>query len=461
METSSAPVLIEAESISKRYPIRPVTIFPPVRSIFERDYALFRGRRDPEDETAETPRTFAAGEYDLGIDAVADDDDDDDDDLDDEAGVGPPPPVAGADETFWALRDVSLQVRAGAAVGIAGGPGAGKSTLLRILAGRALPTTGRVSVRGQLAPLAVDVQRALGLTAKASGHDVVLASRLVGVDARVSRRHREEIEELARPLLDPYGDPARGAALRLGVAASVVLPGDVTLLDDMRGLDDEFVARIVERLRRGLDSGRALVLATRDVTFARELCGELISLAGEDDPAAEPDAPEESAPRRVRAVPFNASAALLTSEVQTATGARSKRFGTHEELFVEIRVETASPYTSVRCGVCFMPRNGPAGFRLEQPEPLEVVRPGTHVLVARLRPGSLPSAAFDVRADATVVAPGESPAPVIARGAGRLRIDGDALDFAQPSAPPEACWDGSSVWPVEADWLIREEPRGR
>ena len=478
--------VLEAEAISKLYPSRPVTIFPPVRSIFEREFG-FPGRRSSEEEKKEDVRTrsFAAAEYDLGLGGDDEDEEDDDDDLEQEPGQAP---AEGPDETVWVLRDVSLRVSPGDSVGIVGGPDAGKSTLLRILAGRAFPTEGRVVAQGRVAPLAADVRKALGLASKVGGHNPVLAMRLLGIDAATAKQHRSEIEELAEPLLTPDGDPAPGAAQRLAVASTVVVPSDVILLDGFRGLDDTFVSLIVERLRERLGEGSALVLASRDTSLARQLCGRLLLLeggslaelgdssaavasyngaAGADRSATRaaaasatiPDGASPSVPAVVRA--FNASAALLSAEVQTAFGARSKLFDSRDELRVEVRLETAVRDAEVRCGICFTPRDGGIGFRTELAEPLVVPRPRTHVLVAHFPPGTLPNSGYEVRADATVAVAGEREATLIARVAGRFRIEGDDLGFTEPTEPPAPCWDGTSTWPVEAEWSIRQERRGR
>ena len=147
--------------------------------------------------------------------------------------------------------------------------------------------------------------------------------------------------------------------------------------------------------------------------------------------------------------------------MQTPAGVRSKRFDSRDELSVEIRLETAVRDAEVRCGICFTRRDGAPGFRMELPEPLQIPRPRTHVLVARVLPGTLPSSGFEVRADATVAVAGEPEATLIARVAGRFRIEGDELDFTEPAEPPAPCWDGTSAWPVEAEWSIRQERRGR
>jgi hypothetical protein len=275
------------------------------------------------------------------------------------------------------------------------------------------------------------------------------------------------------------------------VAATVILPSDAIVVDDMRRLDDAFITRVTDRLRERLGAGTALVVASRDAPMVEELCHEVIllrdgTIADRGDPAQwaarratardgertkaarsapapapEPTVAEPEAPPRPREVAaFNASAALIAAEVQTAERLRTKRFHAHEELRVEIRLETAVSAVEVRCGISFMPRSGATGFRLELPQPLGVPRPQAQVLVARIFPATLPSGGYEVRADATVTV-ASAPAGLIARGAGRIRIEDEGIDFPTPADPPVEGWDGSAAWPVEAEWFVDEERRRR
>ena len=106
---------------------------------------------------------------------------------------------------------------------------------------------------------------------------------------------------------------------------------------------------------------------------------------------------------------------------------------------------------------------------MESASRLEAARPpfewnfqrqsGSAVRDSRILPGTLPGTAFEVRADATVAGAALPEATVIARSAGRVRIEGDELDFTEPAEPPVKCWDGTSTWLVAADWSVRQGPR--
>lgn len=499
-----------AEGISKSYPVTPVRLFPPVTSMFERGW-FSRNRSSEEEESEAKPKDGSERPADgrpaprprpqtrqTDDDLYDDDDDfDDDEDEDDDEGPvrsgGPTPERPG--EMFWALKDVSFRVPPGAGLGVLGGPGAGKSTLLGILGGRTFPTEGRVLVRGRTSPVPAGLAKALGLTDKGTfSFSLPMACQLLGIEARLVKQHEDEIEDLAQPLVDEHGEPAPGAWGRLAVATAVVLPWSVILLEEgLRGTEGAFMAQIAERLRGRLQDGASLVLASRTPELVEELCDDVILLhegsimerGGASGVVGSYDAAQAAgdgergsgrasgsdrssgtlAPSRQHwdggelripdVVPaFNGSAALLSATLRAGSG-RSKKIDAADEVLVEIRLETAGPDVEAKCGVSFTPRNGEdVGIRVEHPEPLRFVNPGSYVLAARVLPGELQGGAFEVRVDAVVADPAEPGASVIARDIGRVRIAGDDLDATEPAEPAVPQWDGRLMRLAEADWSI-------
>jgi hypothetical protein len=140
--------------------------------------------------------------------------------------------------------------------------------------------------------------------------------------------------------------------------------------------------------------------------------------------------------------------------VQTPTGERSKSLDADAGLVVEIRLETAVPNIELHCGVSFMPRSGETGLRVQLPEALRLAHPRTYTLEARIPPGTLRSGGYQVRADAIVAAGAATEARAIARGLGRVRIEGDEQPVADGGEPPVMDWDGRPARRVEADWSI-------
>jgi ABC-type polysaccharide/polyol phosphate transport system ATPase subunit len=511
--TENRDAVIVAEGISKRYPLEPVRLFPPVVMFHRRSWFPLRrsaGAEEPDsaakasseqDPAADRARVRARRrkrerDYEDLEDDDDDLDDDDDDDDDDEeemapGRVGGPTPMQPG-EMFWALRDVSFSLRAGAALGVLGGPGAGKTTLLNILGGRVFPTEGQVVTRGTISPMPGDLAKGITLSGKGFfPMDLVMGCRLLGLHSHVVKPHREEIEELAQPVLDPDGDPAPGAATRLAVATAVTLPADAILIEDgLRGMDEAFTARIVERLQNRLRDGTAVVLSSRRPEVLGALCDEIIVLEqgavarrgpvsdGIDGHEAVRDRDGDAPAKRQRArspaargtrslrpaasastapsvpAPFHESAALISVELQAADGSRSKRVDATDELSVSIRLETVLPDTEVRCGVCFTPRSGDTGVRVEHPEPLRLSDPRAYVVQVRVPAGTLPAGSYQVHADAVIATGAERDSNAIRRDAGRLRIVGEHPNAAPPQAAPVEHWDGCVSWRADADWSL-------
>jgi hypothetical protein len=250
-------------------------------------------------------------------------------------------------------------------------------------------------------------------------------------------------------------------------------------------VDEGFRAKVAERLRERLRAGSAVLLASRRAALVQELCDEALVLSGGlvvDRGDAKSVAQryeaaggggKRGAPRResVTIAPgrylseghklcipptvtaFNASAALISGTLRTATGRMKRVDADADEVLIEIVLETATQDVEAHCGVTFTPRDEQEnGIRLEIPEPLRFVASGTYRLQARTRRGALLAGLYDVRADAIVVNPADSEATVIARDIGRVKIDGKAPASAGPAGAPVAHWDGLSHWRAEAEW---------
>jgi ABC-type polysaccharide/polyol phosphate transport system ATPase subunit len=501
--------VVVAEGVSKRYPGIALPLFAPMYSMFQR--RPFRRKRPVAyDETQDATENGDRGsrsrsdkgkrrrdedyrddEYLNEEDDLDEGDDEDDDFADDEEWV---PQHPQRDAPFWALKDVSFRVGPGRGLAVVGPKESGKTTLLRIISGGATPTEGRVLVRDPVSRLPADLAKGLSVTTKGTfGFHLILGSQMLGIPAPLVKRHREEIEELARPQPNHEGDPDPASIIRLAVAMTVVLPSSVILLEDplARGDDplaEDFAERMIPRIHDRLRSGSSLVLASRSMELAQELCDEAIllnegsivdrgvprdlggrsaALQGKGKKATrEPKSAKLVGPSQhlspepeIRVPPvvpsFNAAAALHSATLSTTSGRSKEIDATADEVTVEIRFGTALPDVEAHCGVGFTPRSGDgAGIRLEPPEPLRFVSPRTYVLAARIPPGTLPCGVYEVRADAVVANPDEREASVIATNVGRVRVVGDEPDVPEPDHSPAPHWDGSLSWRAEVEWSV-------
>ncbi len=177
-------------------------------------------------------------------------------------------------EEFWALRDVSLTVNRGEAFGIIGRNGSGKSTLLKVVARVLRPTTGRVRVRGCVAPL-LEVGAAFHpeLTGR---ENIFLNGTLLGFSRRHIHRHFDRIVSFAE-LGDFIDAPLRtyssGMIARLGFAIATDVRPDVLIVDEVLSVGDaEFQVKSAARIREFKEQGTTILLVSHDLTALAEIC---------------------------------------------------------------------------------------------------------------------------------------------------------------------------------------------
>jgi lipopolysaccharide transport system ATP-binding protein len=140
---------------------------------------------------------------------------------------------------FWALQDVSLQVRRGECLGLIGRNGAGKSTLLKLLTGLLKPDAGRISIRGRVASL---IELGAGFNPILTGREniYVNGSALGFSRAELKRRFDEIVEfsELESFIDTPVQHYSSGMKIRLGFSVAAHLEPDVLFLDEVLAVGD-------------------------------------------------------------------------------------------------------------------------------------------------------------------------------------------------------------------------------
>ncbi|MUG98077.1 ATP-binding cassette domain-containing protein [Scytonema sp. UIC 10036] len=181
---------------------------------------------------------------------------------------------------FWALNDVSFDLKRGEALGLVGSNGAGKSTLLRIISGLIKPDTGTVKVRGRVAPLI-----ALG-----AGFNPILTGREnIYANMSVLGLATEEIEEKFQEVVDfagiadaidaPVQTYSSGMAARLGFACAVHIEPDVLLIDEVLAVGDiSFRMKCYQRLAKLREQGTAFILVSHNPHVVLNVCESSIYL---------------------------------------------------------------------------------------------------------------------------------------------------------------------------------------
>jgi len=174
----------------------------------------------------------------------------------------------------WALRDVSVDIEPGEAVGLFGANGSGKSTLLKILTRVMYPTYGRLDVAGRVGAL---IEVRAGIHPDLTGREnIYLYGSLLGLKrAEVARRFDEiiafaEVEEAVDRQLKFYSS---GMGMRLGFAVAAYLNPDILLVDEVLAVGDAaFQQKCLNRMREVLLDGTTLVFVSHDLATIEATC---------------------------------------------------------------------------------------------------------------------------------------------------------------------------------------------
>lgn len=180
----------------------------------------------------------------------------------------------------WALKNVSLEVHRGEVFGIVGRNGAGKTTLLKVIARVLRPTTGRVVVRGLVAPL---LGLGAGFNDELTGREnIFLSGATLGFPYKDMARRFDRIVDFADigEFIDaPLRTYSTGMRARLGFAIATDVKPDVLLLDEIMSVgDEEFKARCNSRIDSFRKAGATVVVVSHGLATIEELCSRAIFL---------------------------------------------------------------------------------------------------------------------------------------------------------------------------------------
>ncbi len=181
---------------------------------------------------------------------------------------------------FWAVRDVSFEVRQGEVVGIIGRNGAGKSTLLKLLSRITEPTTGRFGVRGRVGSL---LEVGTGFHPELTGREnIELSGTLLGMNRREIRRHFDEIVAFAEidDFLDtPVKRYSSGMYVRLGFAIAAHLNPEILIVDEVLAVGDaQFQKKCLGKMNDVAASGRTVLFVSHNMAAVRSLTSRCILL---------------------------------------------------------------------------------------------------------------------------------------------------------------------------------------
>src|SRR5277367_5140649 len=182
------------------------------------------------------------------------------------------------DETFWALKDVSLQVDEGEVLGLIGRNGAGKTTLLKILSRITKPTTGWAEIHGRVGSL---LEVGTGFHPELTGREnAFLSGAILGMNKKEIERKFDEIvafAELEKFIDTPVKHYSSGMYVRLAFAVAAHLEPEILLVDEVLAVGDiNFQKKCLGKMGDVARAGRTVVLVSHQMNQIRRLCHRVV-----------------------------------------------------------------------------------------------------------------------------------------------------------------------------------------
>lgn len=185
------------------------------------------------------------------------------------------------EEEFWALKDVSFEIKQGDRVGIIGRNGAGKSTLLKILSRITEPSTGKISIRGRVASL---LEVGTGFHPELTGRENIhLNGAILGMSRGEIKRKFDEIvafAEVEKFLDTPVKRYSSGMYVRLAFSVAAHLEPEILIVDEVLAVGDaQFQKKCLGKMEDvSLKEGRTVLFVSHQMSAVEQLCNSAILL---------------------------------------------------------------------------------------------------------------------------------------------------------------------------------------
>jgi ABC-type polysaccharide/polyol phosphate transport system ATPase subunit len=182
---------------------------------------------------------------------------------------------------FWAVKDVSFDIRPGELVGIVGANGAGKSTLLKMLSRVTIPTSGRAIIRGRVGCM---LEVGTGFHPELTGREnVFLSGAILGMSKAEIRRKFDEIvafSEIEKFIETPVKHYSSGMYLRLAFSVAAHLEPEVLLVDEVLAVGDaRFASKCINKMRSLHTKGMTIAIVTHHMFLVQTLCTRAICMS--------------------------------------------------------------------------------------------------------------------------------------------------------------------------------------
>jgi ABC-2 type transport system ATP-binding protein len=193
-------------------------------------------------------------------------------------------------EEFWALKNISFEVKPGEVLGLVGSNGAGKSTLLKVVSGVMMPTSGTVTRQGTLAPM---IELGAGFDMELTAHEnVFLNGAILGYSKEFLESKFDEIVEFSElsAFMDvPVRNFSSGMVARLAFSIATLVSPEILIVDEILSVGDPpFQQKSQGKMMSMIHGGATVVFVSHSMQQISEICtkvlwidhGEMIMLGG-------------------------------------------------------------------------------------------------------------------------------------------------------------------------------------
>lgn len=256
-------------------------------------------------------------------------------------------------ETFWALKDVSLEVHEGEVLGLIGRNGSGKTTLLKILSRITRPTEGWAEIHGRVGSL---LEVGTGFHPELTGREnTFLSGAILGMSKQEIVRKFDEIvsfAELEKFIDTPVKHYSSGMYVRLAFAVAAHLEPEILLVDEVLAVGDfKFQKKCLGKMGDVARAGRTVILVSHQLNQIRRLCDRTVWVdfggVRQSGPTAEVVSAYESAmtspERGVGAAHADTRARFLSWQIVEPTGSLPHRLDSIGPVAVSFQLEVRSP----------------------------------------------------------------------------------------------------------------------
>ena len=175
---------------------------------------------------------------------------------------------------FWALKDVSFEVKKDETVGIIGRNGSGKSTLLQMICGTLSPTSGSIQTNGRIAAL---LELGSGFNPEFTGREnVYMNAAVLGLSKEEVDKRFDDIAafaDIGQFIEQPVKTYSSGMAVRLAFAVAINVDPEILVVDEALSVGDFiFQQKCYKRIKELQDSGSSILLVSHDLSLIVQFC---------------------------------------------------------------------------------------------------------------------------------------------------------------------------------------------